>query len=171
MVWKSRRRQKTGLGKSNHGLRRHYFCRRTTMVGLHRSGGTHGNIKVTGYSSTFLLESDHTCASWCNKSLSDIVKELTDKAGVQALVNPETKSKLEYECQYEETNFRFIQRLARQYQEWLYYDGQNLVFGKPYRLDDQADIRRGTIRARCLLADTCPTNKGKFLPFGERPDL
>ena len=102
-----------------------------TMVGLHRSGGTHGNIKVTGYSSTFLLESDQTCASWCNKSLSDIVKELTDKAGVQALVNPETKSKLEYECQYEETNFRFIQRLARQYQEWLYYDGQNLVFGKP----------------------------------------
>lgn len=102
-----------------------------TMVGLHRSGGTHGNIKVTGYSSTFLLESDHTCASWCNKSLSDIVKELTDKAGVQALVNPETKSKLEYECQYEETNFRFIQRLARQYQEWLYYDGQDLVFGKP----------------------------------------
>ena len=102
-----------------------------TMVGLHRSGGTHGNIKVTGYSSTFLLESDHTCASWCNKSLSDIVKELTDKAGVQALVNPETKSKLEYECQYEETNFRFIQRLPRQYQEWLYYDGQNLVFGKP----------------------------------------
>lgn len=102
-----------------------------TMVGLHRSGGTHGNIKVTGYSSTFLLESDHTCASWCNKSLSDIVKELTDKAGMQALVNPETKSKLEYECQYEETNFRFIQRLARQYQEWLYYDGQNLVFGKP----------------------------------------
>ena len=102
-----------------------------TMVGLHRSGGTHGNIKVTGYSSTFLLESDHTCASWCNKSLSDIVKELTDKAGVQALVNPETKSKLEYECQDEETNFRFIQRLARQYQEWLYYDGQNLVFGKP----------------------------------------
>lgn len=102
-----------------------------TMVGLHRSGGSHGNIKVTGYSSTFLLESDHTCASWCNKSLSDIVKELTDKAGVQALVNPETKSKLEYECQYEETNFRFIQRLARQYQEWLYYDGQNLVFGKP----------------------------------------
>lgn len=102
-----------------------------TMVGLHRAGGTHGNIKVTGYSSTFLLESDQTCASWCNKSLSDIVKELTDKAGVQALVNPETKSKLEYECQYEETNFGFIQRLARQYQEWLYYDGQNLVFGKP----------------------------------------
>lgn len=102
-----------------------------TMVGLHRSGGTHGHIKVSGYSSTFLLESDHTCASWCNKSLSDIVKELADKSGVSALVNPETKSKLEYECQYEETNFGFIQRLARQYREWLYYDGQNLVFGKP----------------------------------------
>ena len=27
-----------------------------TMVGLHRAGGTHGNIKVTGYSSTFLRQ-------------------------------------------------------------------------------------------------------------------
>ena len=99
-----------------------------TTVGLYRSRNTHGNNKVTGYYSAFLLESDHMCASWCNKSLSDIVKELTDKAGVSAFVNPETKSKLEYECQYEETNFSFIQRLVCQYREWLYYDGQQLVF-------------------------------------------
>ena len=102
-----------------------------TNVGLHRSEGSHGTIKVSGYSTTFLLESDHTCASWCDRSLSDIVKELTDKAGVQALVNPENKSKLEYECQYQETNFGFIQRLARQHREWLYYNGESLVFGKP----------------------------------------
>lgn len=102
-----------------------------TNVGLHRAEGNHGTVKVSGYSTTFLLESDHTCASWCNRSLSDMVKELTDKAGVQALVNPENKSKLEYECQYQETNFRFIQRLARQHREWLYYNGESLVFGKP----------------------------------------
>lgn len=102
-----------------------------TRVGLHRSDGTHGNITVSGHSSTYLLEGGHTCASWCGRSLSDIVKELTDRAGVQALINPETKSRIEYECQYEETDFRFIQRLARQYREWLYFDGQSLVFGKP----------------------------------------
>ena len=108
----------------------------------------------------------HGATNPCLTSL----RNLQTRQECKLFVNPETKSKLEYECQYEETNFRFIQRLARQYQEWLYYDGQNLVFGKPQALlDDQADIRRGTIRARCLLADTCPTNKGKFLPFGERP--
>lgn len=133
-----------------------------TMVGLHRSGGTHGNIKVTGYSSTFLLESDHTCASWCNKSLSDIVKELTDKAGMQALVNPETKSKLEYECQYEETNFRFIQRLALPISGMaLLRRTEPCIREATGRLDDQADIRRGTIQVlRMSVADTCPTNKG-----------
>lgn len=102
-----------------------------TRVGLHRAEGTHGNLLVSGHSTTYLLESDHTCASWCGRSLSDIVKELTDRAGVPSLINPETKSKLEYECQYQETDFGFIQRLARQYREWLYFDGQSLVFGKP----------------------------------------
>ena len=143
-----------------------------TMVGLHRSGGTHGNIKVTGYSSTFLLESDHTCASWCNKSLSDIVKELTDKAGVQALVNPETKSKLEIRMPVtrKPTSDSYnacppISGMA------LLRRTEPCIRKATGRLDDQADIRRGTIRARCLLAGTCPTNKGKFLPFGERPDL
>ena len=102
-----------------------------TSVGLHRSDGTHGNIRISGMSSTFLLESAPTCSSWRDKSLSYIVKELSDKCGVQSVINPETKSKIEYECQYGETNFGFIQRLARQYSEWLYYDGLSLVFGKP----------------------------------------
>lgn len=142
-----------------------------TMVGLHRAGGTHGNIKVTGYSSTFLLESDHTCASWCNKSLSDIVKELTDKAGVQALVNPETKSKLEYECQYE-NQLRIHTTACPPISGMALLRRTEPCFREATaRLNDQADIRRGTIRARRLLAGTCPTNKGKFLPFGERPDL
>ncbi|MCG8836597.1 phage baseplate assembly protein V, partial [Tenacibaculum finnmarkense] len=30
-----------------------------------------------------------------------------------------------------ENHFQFIQRLAKQYNEWLYYDGVQLVFGKP----------------------------------------
>lgn len=102
-----------------------------TSVSLHRAEGSGGTIRVSGLSSTFLLESAHTCASWCGKTLAYIVGELASRAGVQASVNPETKSTLDYECQYEESDFRFIQRLARQYGEWLYYDGMSLVFGKP----------------------------------------
>ena len=143
-----------------------------TMVGLHRSGGTHGNIKVTGYSSTFLLESDHTCASWCNKSLSDIVKELTRQGGSAS------------SCQSGNEIEAGIRMPVRGSQLQIHTKACPPISGMALlrrtepcireatgRLDDQADIRRGTIRARCLLADTCPTNKGKFLPFGERPDL
>lgn len=102
-----------------------------THVGLHRADGNHGYLQVCGYSSTFLLESELNCASWVKKTLLDIVKEVCDKAGVPSLVNPEYKAKIEYECQYRESNFDFIRRLARQYHEWFYYDGRQLIFGKP----------------------------------------
>ena len=44
-----------GLGwkKGNHGLRRHYFCRRGHHGGTSSFRWNTRNIKVTGYSSTF----------------------------------------------------------------------------------------------------------------------
>ena len=102
-----------------------------THVSLHRAAGNHGCLLLTGYSNTFLLESEPTCASWLDKTLSNIVSEICEKAGVTALVSPEYTEKIAYECQYRESNFDFIRRLARQYHEWLYYDGKQLVFGKP----------------------------------------
>ena len=102
-----------------------------THVSLHRADGNHGCLLLTGYSNTFLLESDQTCASWLDKTLANIVSEICEKAGVTAQVSPEYTEKIEYECQYRESNFDFIRRLARQYQEWLYYDGKQLIFGKP----------------------------------------
>lgn len=102
-----------------------------THVSLHRADGNHGCLLLTGYSNTFLLESDQTCASWLDKTLANIVSEICEKAGVTAQVSPEYTEKIEYECQYRESNFDFIRRLARQYHEWLYYDGKQLIFGKP----------------------------------------
>lgn len=102
-----------------------------THVSMHRASGNHGYLLLSGYSTTYLLESDLHCASWLNKTLANIVNEVCEKAGVKALVAPEYTEKIEYECQYRESNFDFIRRLARQYHEWLYYDGTQLVFGKP----------------------------------------
>lgn len=102
-----------------------------THVSLHRAAGNHGCLLLAGYSNTFLLESEPTCASWLDKTLANIVNEVCEKAGVTALVSPEYTEKIAYECQYRESNFDFIRRLARQYHEWLYYDGKQLVFGKP----------------------------------------
>ncbi|MCD8421130.1 phage baseplate assembly protein V, partial [Tenacibaculum dicentrarchi] len=48
-----------------------------------------------------------------------------------AEINTVFTSPIIYQSQYQENHFQFIQRLAKQYNEWLYYDGVELVFGKP----------------------------------------
>ncbi len=102
-----------------------------THISLHREKGNHGALLLSGYSRTVLLESEPHLCSWTEKKLTDIVKSITEKAGLKAMIKPEYTAKIEYESQYNETHFDFILRLAKQYQEWCYYDGEQLVFGKP----------------------------------------
>ena len=102
-----------------------------SYVGLNREYDANGLIELSGYSNTYLLETAKNIYSWTNKSLTQIVDSVTERAGLKSEVSPEYQSLIEYECQYGESNFEFIQRLAKEYHEWLYYDGQQLVFGKP----------------------------------------
>ena len=115
-----------------------------TGVSLHRTEGDFGHILVSGHSETYLLETDLSFHSWNDCTLADIVKEMASNAGVSAKVNPEYKERLDYVCQYNESDFSFIKRLARQYNEWLYYDGFDLVFGRPARLPAAVGLEFGT---------------------------
>ena len=102
-----------------------------TKVNACRENLDGGEVRVSGYSTTYLLENGESCHSWLGRTLGEIVKELCAKAGVQAQVEPEHDKSVGYVCQYGESDFTFIRRLAKKYQEWLYYDGARLVFGKP----------------------------------------
>ena len=102
-----------------------------TLVNVYRENLDCGHVRVSGYSTTYLLENGKSCHSWLGRTLGEIVKELCAKAGVQAQVAPEHNKPVGYICQYKESDFTFIRRLAMKYQEWLYYDGAKLVFGKP----------------------------------------
>ena len=102
-----------------------------TKVNACRENLDSGHVRVSGYSTTYLLENGESCHSWLGRTLGEIVKELCAKAGVQAQVEPEHDKSVGYVCQYGESDFTFIRRLAKKYQEWLYYDGAKLVFGKP----------------------------------------
>ena len=90
-----------------------------------------GCLCVSGFSTTYLLENGENCHSWLDWTLADIVGELCAKAGVRLLANPENRDPVGYVCQYNESDFDFIRRLAWKYKEWLYYDGTRLLFGKP----------------------------------------
>lgn len=121
------------LGKKISVHMKKPFLGVVTNVSLHRKNSDYGYILVSGYSTTYLLETGRNCHSWNDRSLGDIVNELCSNAGVRAQVNPEHTASLGYICQYNESDFMFIRRLACQYNEWLYYNGTELVFGRPKR--------------------------------------
>ena len=102
-----------------------------TNVSLHRKNSDFGHILVSGYSTTYLLENGRNFHSWSNCTLDDIVKGLCTDAGVRMQVHSEYTETIDYICQYNESDFAFMKRLALQYNEWLYYNGTELIFGKP----------------------------------------
>ena len=115
-----------------------------TNVQLHREGSDFGCIIVSGYSATYRMETAHSCFSWNDTTIGDVVKKLCEQAKVQLELNPAFKEIKDYICQYEESDFDFIRRLAHQYQEWMYYDGTKLIFGKPRKLADPIILEYGT---------------------------
>lgn len=89
-------------------------------------------IKVTAKSYDYLLTLGKTCRSFIDRTLKEIVDEIIDnyKGDVEALVNPQTTVVVPYTVQYKESDYEFLKRLASTYGEWLYNDGEKLVFGQ-----------------------------------------
>lgn len=97
-------------------------------------GHVGSQIVISGYSKTILLESGQKLNSWEDFNLKDMVRDVIQTAAGEQLqfeIEPEFTSKIEYQTQYLESDFRYIQRLAKQYNEWLFYDGEKLFLGKP----------------------------------------
>lgn len=100
-------------------------------VQMVHNSGFNGQIVVSGYSKTILLEGGEHVQSFLDKDLASIVKDVAGAGGVDIEAKPVHKKPFEYQAQYGETHFQFLQRLAKQHNEWFYYDGVKLIFGKP----------------------------------------
>ena len=115
-----------------------------TNVRLHREGSDFGFILISGYSATYRMETAPGCFSWLEQPIGDVVRSLCGQANVQLRLNPAYGKKLDYICQYDESDFDFVRRLALQYQEWMYYDGTSLVFGRPKDSSEPIELEYGT---------------------------
>ena len=115
-----------------------------TNVQLHREGSDFGCIIVSGYSATYRMETAPGCFSWNDTTIGNVVKKLCGQAKVPLELNPAYRERKDYICQYEESDFDFVRRLAYQYQEWMYFDGTKLIFGKPRKLADPIRLEYGT---------------------------
>lgn len=89
-------------------------------------------VNVEARSMEALLDDSPNCKSFEEKTLNDIVNdvlETEDGNSIEATVDARFTDPIAYCVQYNETDYQFLQRLARRYGEWLYNDGEQMVFG------------------------------------------
>lgn len=110
-----------------------------TSVGMDGEKGVSGTLHYRGYSTTILLESGKTMDSFADATLQEIVNEVAEKYGngIRIVNNPAFQNKIPYIQMQEESAYEFLKRLAWQYGEWFYYNGQELFFGNPHREKDE----------------------------------
>ncbi len=95
------------------------------------------SISVEARSWDALLEDNPSCKSFEEKTLNDIVNDVVDdySGHLDTEIDSRFTDTIPYCVQYNETNFQFLQRLARRYGEWLYNDGTQLIFGNLKKQD------------------------------------
>lgn len=105
------------------------------VFGVRNSRDVMGNvayIQVTAYSPDYLLVDNPHCASFEDKTLSEIINEVIGDNG--KLINtdlcPIQTARLPYTVQYNETSYQFISRLAQRFGEYLYFDSGKFHFGR-----------------------------------------
>lgn len=134
------------LGKSIHitfvyknitNSRERNFVGVITEVGLSRSHRNHGNIVLKGYSPTILLDGAPHIQSFggaqpvvLNTIVDAVLKQAWDDGSYKYQIDCGNTASLSYSCQYEETHYNYLRRLADCYGEEFFYDGQILHFGK-----------------------------------------
>ncbi len=105
-----------------------------TQVETARFSGHSGDVILTGYSPTIILDNGPHCKSWEKKAVKNIAQDVL-KHFPQNLLNPKVSTTypetLAYTVQYKETAWQFLSRLCATYGEWLCYDGQSLIAGPP----------------------------------------
>jgi len=107
-----------------------------TEVGFSQERGSLGDIVLTGYSPTILLDVAPNIQSFGGAqevSLNSIADQVIKEGLGQNKYDYRVDSKygnLPYSSQYEETHYNYLARMAEAYGEQFFYDGEVLHFGK-----------------------------------------
>jgi type VI secretion system secreted protein VgrG len=105
-----------------------------TEAQMVRTAGASGGIIINGYSPTIAMEGVPSTKSFNDKTLSDIVNEITGKYAqkeVKPTVDIQKDTSMSYTVQYGESDFAFLCRIAQKKGQWYYYNGEESFFGKP----------------------------------------
>ncbi|MGO4708213.1 type VI secretion system Vgr family protein, partial [Chryseobacterium sp. 2TAF14] len=108
-----------------------------TGVGFSQEKMSLGNIVLSGYSPTILLDgAPHTQSFGGNQAVNmgiiaeEVIKQGLDKSRFDIRIDTNDYSQIIYSSQYDETHYNYLARMAEAYGEQFYYDGEVLHFGK-----------------------------------------
>lgn len=134
--------------------------------------GIDNNIVISGGSPTLKLDGNPTMDSFADQSLKTIVDYAVANSGngVEVKAAPKFGQKINYLCQYGETCFSFLNRLSRMYGEWFYYDGKEILFGKPDSLETVELIYDLHIRKMELSVQAVPHSTGMYEYLAQQGD-
>jgi type VI secretion system secreted protein VgrG len=105
-------------------------------VGLIHKNGMWGSVVLRGYSPTCLMESGADYNSYENITLREILEVCSRNiAGNDMYIRnkPLVNKSFSYICQYNESDYSFIKRIASETGEWFFFDGNTLFLGRPER--------------------------------------
>ncbi len=102
-----------------------------TELSLQSNSELVNSFVIKGFSPTFMLEDGVQRRGFVSMSLKQIFDKVLEPYPIKKSISPKKSDKLDYKAQYDESNFEFMNRVAEEYGEWFYYDGQGLVAGSP----------------------------------------
>lgn len=93
-------------------------------------------LYVSAASWEAVLDSHPDCFAFNDKTLKEIIERIVSDnisanvPGFKMHIDTEYIDKIQYCVMYNESQLQFLQRLARRYSEWMYNDGEQMIFGK-----------------------------------------
>jgi len=108
-----------------------------TGVGFSQEKMSLGNIVLTGFSPTILLDGASHIQSFGGSQpvnmgiiAEEVIKQGIDRGRFDIRVDANNFSQIIYSSQYDETHYNYLARMAEAYGEQFFYDGEVLHFGK-----------------------------------------
>ena len=124
----------------------YFFKGIITHLSVDKYQGIGGDLLISGYSPTILLEEGRKYGTFDGKTLSENVRQVMQDIPsnlLEAKADPDEDRNVGYRVQYKESSFEYLLRLAKAYNQWLYFDGTKMYFGKK-KDDDSLDLHFGS---------------------------
>jgi type VI secretion system secreted protein VgrG len=134
-----------------------------TCIELKSNNTFNPYFSVVGTSTDGLLMDGKQRRTFVKQTVKQIYDKVLDNYPQNLLkrkVKVDANPTLEYEVQYDETNFNFLKRIAREHGHWFYYNGTELVIGS--NEEDSVDFQIDGIQNYNMSISIIPSRFGVY---------